>query len=165
MQMARWKKMLAGAIEGFDDREAFEAEYRFNPPASDGEIARLEQRLGTALPADLRSLLLEFNGVAYRDRYWGKEWRPLYLSVQEILGELEDYIANSGNPAPPAEELDSVAFFAQQNGFAVLFALCIRSFGNFAVGQVLSLDHETGEFELERETLEEFVSDPAYCTL
>jgi hypothetical protein len=163
--MARWKKMIAGAIEGFDDREAFEAEYRFNTPASDGEIARLEQRLGMALPADLRSLLLEFNGVAYRDRHWGKEWRPLYLSIQEMLGELEDCIANSGNPAPLAEQLDSVVFFANQNGFAVLFALCVRSFGDFSVGQVVSLDHETGDFELERETLEEFVSDAAYCTL
>ncbi len=163
--MARWKRMLAEAIGGFDEREGLEAEYRLGPPASDGEIARLEQHLGVALPADLHSLLLEFNGVAYRDRYWGEEWRPLYLSIQEMLGELENYIANSGNPFQPAEELDNVAFFAQQNGFAVLFALCTRPFGDFSVGQVLSLDHETGEFELERETLEEFVSDPAYCTL
>jgi hypothetical protein len=163
--MVRWKPLLEKAIEEFEDRDSYGGEYRFAAPATTDEIARLEQNLGSPLHPDLRSMLLEFNGVAYRDKYWGPQWRPLYLSVSQMLEELQDYFANSGNPLPAADELRNVAFFAQQNGFGVVYAVCSRNFGDFTSGQVLALDHETGEFALERESLEEFVSDPSNCTL
>jgi len=160
-----WKKLLEQAIAEFEDREELESEYKFGIPATGGEIATLELHLGRALPSDLRELFGEFNGVAYRDKAWGSEWRPLYLSTSEITGELESYFAESGNPLPEQHELQRVVFFAHQNGFGVLYAVCAEAFCDFSKGQVLAVESDAGEFYVERESLEEFVSEPTYCTL
>ncbi len=166
--MAQWKTLLDEAIEEYGRRDYLASEYRFAAPATSDEIARLENSFGSGLHPDLRSMLFEFNGVAYRDKYWGPGWNPLYLSVPQILEqpeELREYFGGSEGPIPAVEEFHNVAFFAQKNGFGVVYALCLRSFGDFTSGQVLALDHETGEFEFERESLAEFVADPANCTV
>lgn len=163
--MTQYKTLLEEAIESFDDRVWLASEYRVAAPATRDEIALLEQNLGAPLHPGLRAMLLEFNGVAYRDKYWGTQWHPLYLSVSQMLGELQEYFAEIEDPFPAAGEFRNVAFFAQKNGFGVVYAVCSRSFGDFASGAVLALDHETGEFELEAESLEAFVSNPLNCTL
>jgi SMI1 / KNR4 family (SUKH-1) len=163
--MSMWKERLERAIAGFEDREELSSEYRFGSPASDSDIAALELHLGRALPSSLRELFGEFNGVAYRDNAWGSAWRPLYLSMSEIVGELRAYFAESGNPLPEEHEFQSVVFFAHQNGFGVLFAVCAEAFGEFSVGQVLAVESDVGEFYVECESLEDFVSQPSYCTL
>jgi cell wall assembly regulator SMI1 len=50
----------------------------FNPGASEAEIARAEQALGVAFPADLREYLLLANGEGYSEGFIG-DWRLLEL--------------------------------------------------------------------------------------
>jgi hypothetical protein len=52
---------------------------RFQPPATAGQLRQVETIFGVTLPADLRSLLLESNGVA---AYYSA---PLVWSAAEII--------------------------------------------------------------------------------
>lgn len=163
--MGRWKDMFELSAAKVPDKSARHLRHRFGPPATATELATLEGLLRGAIPAELRSMFSEFNGIEVEDGYWGEGWCPLYLSTEQIVADVTDYIETSGNPMPPPDELASVAFFAHQNGFAELYAVCIRKFSDFGLGQVLVLDHETGEFELAEESLSAFVSNPEYCVL
>ncbi len=146
-------------------RDELEIEYFFGKPATDDEILSVEEARGFRLPNELRELLKEFNGIEIKEKYWGPNPRPLYLSTQNMLVDIPEYIQESGNPMPPVDQLASVIFFAHQNGFAELYAVCAESFNDFRLGQVLCLDHETGEFELERGSLKQFVECSEYCVL
>lgn len=161
--MSKWKEIFDKAFNEFEDVDELEMEYRFLDPASEEQLNLFENKTSGSIPPDLRSLYQEFNGICVKEKYWG--WENLYLPISESLEELQDYFNTSGNPIPPESEIENVAFFAQQNGYAILYGVCCSSFGKFKTGQVLGLDHETGEFELESKTLEEFVKDSWHCTL
>lgn len=64
-----WRELVSGL---FDDA-------RFKGPATTGELQQLEATFGLTLPGDLRSLLLESNGVA---AYYSA---PLVWSVAEMV--------------------------------------------------------------------------------
>lgn len=160
-----WKARLMTAIDAFEDRIALGAEYAFGPPATDDEILALESALGRPIPEELRELWLEFNGVRYRDACWGDQRIPLYFSTQDITGALASYFAETDNVIPDIAQRARVAFFAQQNGMSVLYAICVDRFGGFAPGQVLVLDSEAEAFEFHCDTLAKFVSEPAHCSL
>lgn len=161
--MSKWKGLFETAFRGFEEVDELEMDFRFYDPASTVDIKILEGSKRLQLTEDLKSMFLEFDGISVKEKYWGS--KNLYLPISEVIGDVEDYIVNSGNPMPPETELNSVVFFAQQNGYAVLYGMCCRSFGLFEVGQVLALDHETGEFEVESATLEEFVGNSWHCGL
>lgn len=161
--MSKWKRVFEKAFRDFEEVDELEMEFSFYAPASASEIKSLESSKRVKLTEDLKSMFLEFNGVAVKEKYLGR--KNLYLPISEIIGDVEDYIVNSGNPMPPEAELNSVVFFAQQNGYAVLYAICCQPFGRFGVGQVLALDHETGEFDVESESQEEFVGNSWHCRL
>lgn len=163
--MPLWKDRLEIAISEFEDRDELNSEYTFGNPATGSEISALEACIGRQLPADLRELLEEFNGVSYRDTTWGEEWRPLYLSTAQIANELQTYFAESGNPLPEDYELERVMFFAHQNGFGVLYCVCAEDFGEFSAGQILAMESGVGELYVEQDSLESFVSSPEYCSL
>ena len=161
--MSKWKRIFEAAFLNFEEVDELEMEFSFYAPASTSDIKSLEDYKRVQLTDDLKSMFLEFNGISVKEKYWGR--KNLYLPISEIMGAVEDYIVNSGNPMPPEAELNSVMFFAQQNGYAVLYGMCCQPFGEFDVGQVLALDHETGEFEVESENLEEFASNSWHCGL
>ena len=161
--MSNWKEKFDSSSFGVSDKDELELEYKFGPPASETDIHETEESLKIIFPNELRSLLSEFNGIEAKDKYWG--WRQLYLSTSTMKNELQEYLMESGNPMPPKEELERVVFFAQQNGFALLFAVCIDAFEEFDKGQIICLVNDTGEFELECDSLDEFVSSSDYCVL
>ena len=160
-----WKKLFDESAGNVARRGEREVEYFFGKPVTDDEISNVEEALGLRLPNELRELLKEFNGIEVKQEYWGPNPLPLYLSTQNMLVDIPKYIQESGNPMPPIDQLGSVVFFAHQNGFAELYAVCVKSFDDFQLGQVLCLDHETGEFELERNSLKHFVECSDYCSL
>ena len=160
-----WKKLFEQSAWNVANRDELEVEYFFGKPVTDDEISKVEDALGLRLPNELCELLREFNGIETKQKYWGPNPRPLYLSTQNMLVDIPEYIQESGNPMPPNDQLASVIFFAHQNGYAELYAVCVKSFKGFQLGQVLCLDHETGEFQLERDSLKEFVECSEYCVL
>ncbi|MCW8128683.1 SMI1/KNR4 family protein [Microbulbifer halophilus] len=161
--MSNWKRIFETAFRDFEGVDELEMEFSFYAPASIVDIRGIEDSKGVKLTEELKGIFLEFNGISVKEKYWGR--KNLYLPISEVIEDVEDYIKNSGNPTPPETELNSVVFFAQQNGYAVLYGMCCQPFGEFKVGQVLALDHETGEFEVESENLEEFVGNSWHCGL
>ena len=163
--MSIWKETFERSAEGVPDRAERGIAYRFGPPATDSQLVDLERHLGSVTPSDLQAMLREFDGIEIRDKYWGASWQPLYLNVDQMLEDVPEYLQTSGNPVPPSEELASVAFFAHQNGFAELYGVCLRAFSDFGAGDILGLDHETGEFARAEDSLMDFVGSAQYCEL
>lgn len=110
--MRNWREIFEQSAKQVPDRDEYEIRYQFGQPSSNAELARLESHLHGPIPNDLRSLLSEFNGIQIKQKYWGDDWRPLYLNIEQMLGDLVDYIETSGNEMPPPNELGCVAFFA-----------------------------------------------------
>jgi hypothetical protein len=67
--MAMWRELVSRL---FDDAE-------FHSPATAGQLQELERTFGLTLPGDLRTLLLESNGVA---AHYGA---PLVWSTEEMI--------------------------------------------------------------------------------
>lgn len=161
--MRSWKDTFLESASEFEDKDELEIYYEFGGPATDKEIRELEEELCIAIPNPLSELLREFNGIDVKQKYWGTG--HLYLKTKYIINEIPIYFKESGNYVPDKKELDSVVFFAQQNGLAVLFALCAKPFNSFRAGEVLSLESDAGEFELECGSLQEFVQSGECCHL
>ena len=68
--MGKWREAFEEGRPSFDDRE-YGCVYHFGPPATPEQISEAEQLLGRPLPAELRSLLSEFNGVRCTTRLSG----------------------------------------------------------------------------------------------
>jgi SMI1 / KNR4 family (SUKH-1) len=163
--MSKWiQKFKTSSDLAREDSET-ELQWRFNPPATESELKRLESHLGAPIPQGLRQFLLEANGIQILDASWGDEWRPLFFSVEQMLTDVVEYLETSGNPMPPEEELRSVAFFSHHNGFSYLNAICIRNFAEFCAGDVVYLEHDSGEWSKIADSLEEFLLDPYNCCL
>jgi hypothetical protein len=135
------------------------AEYDFGPPATAEQVAAAEQVLGVALPADVRAMLSEFNGVWWRTRFAdGREYRDiLYLDLQHMTEDVPRYFADCGNPLPPRKDRRKVVFVAQSNGFGELWGVCAADVAGHPAGAVVHLDHEVGELEPSHSSLAEFV--------
>ena len=161
--MTSWKEKFLESANEFEDKDELEIAYEFGGPATDKEIRELEETLNNEIPVSLSELLREFNGIDVKQKYWGTG--HLYFKTEYIINEIPAYFKESGNYVPDKKELDSVVFFAQQNGLAVLFALCVKPFNSFKAGEVLSLESDTGEFELEYGSLQEFVQSGECCHL
>lgn len=80
-----------------------------------------------------------------------------YLDVEHMAFEVPTYFRTSGNPLPPASDLQSVVFLYQENGFADLYGVCARDVAGFKAGEVVHLDHEKGALENVYPNLEAFV--------
>jgi hypothetical protein len=137
-------------------------EYSFGPPATEKQLAAAESVLGVRLPADVRELLAEFNGVWYTIEIDPREaYEPsiLYLDIEHMTVDVPEYFRTSGNPLPKEEELRKVVFIRQSNGFADLWGVCLEDVADFRAGAVVKLDHELGELEECSPSLFEFVRD------
>jgi hypothetical protein len=105
-------------------------EYHFGPPATEQQIAQIEASLGKRLPNQLRELLSEFNGVSYTSAATGEARESLFLDCDEILETFRN-LAESGS------EFKKVIIFGQDNGFSVMYGVCLRRVAEFAVGSAV----------------------------
>jgi hypothetical protein len=123
----------------------------------------VERALGCKLPADVRGLLSEFNGVwrPFEDMEDIPEKETVYFSTDGMLKDVPDYLRNWGNPpiTRGGTDLRKVVFVGQVNGYADLYGVCLEAIGEFPAGAVVRLDHETGELEEAYSNLKEFVED------
>jgi hypothetical protein len=156
--VGKWRTLFEVNLPPVGERE-YGAEYDFGPPATDEQIAAAEQVLGVALPADVREMLSEFNGVWRRTRCAdGREYRDiLYLDMQHMTTEVPAYFADCGNPLPSKKDRRKVVFVCQSNGFGDLWGVCAADVAGHRAGAVVHLDHEVGELEPSDPSLEEFV--------
>ena len=119
-----WRELVSGL---FDDA-------RFQPPATSGQLQQLEATFGLELPADLRSLLLESNGVA---AYYSA---PLVWSAAEMIDQNLLFRGNAG-----FRELympfDSLFFFgAEGNGDQFAYRILA---GQIRESWIYEWDHES----------------------
>ena len=161
--MSKWKEVFSKSVSLAEELADYEYEYKFGPPANSIDIESLNSHLRMPIPKELEELLKEFNGVLAKDKYWG--WKELYLSINSMMIDLPEYFNESGNPLPPTIELCNTVFFAQQNGYGVLFGICTSGFNGFEVGQILAMESDAGELYLECNSLYDFVSSSEYCSL
>ncbi len=93
-------------------------ECEFFPPASAAKIAEVEKVLGNHFPEDLKSLLLETNGVYHKPAFYTLVW-----SVEEIEREnlaMRRYeVYKAGDHMP----FDSLLFFARLDGNLFAFPI------------------------------------------
>jgi hypothetical protein len=115
-------------------------------------LKAVESALGVKLPADVRSLLSEFNGV-WRRYHYAKRSDPekeiVFFSTDVMLTDVAEYLRKGSDPpvTPSGIDLRKVVFVAQRNGYADLYGVCTEALGEFRAGRVVKLDHESGELE------------------
>ncbi|MCE9562741.1 MAG: SMI1/KNR4 family protein [Planctomycetes bacterium] len=159
--MGKWREAFDHGRPSRWDIE-YRLEYTFGPPATEEQLARVEGQLGVRLPAEVRELLSEFNGVWYTSeagRMHGGESEIVFLDTECMTDRVPRYLRYGGDPpiTPGGADLRKVVFVAQVNGFADLYGVCLELVARFTAGAVVRLDHETGELTAEYFTLREFV--------
>ena len=159
--MGKWREAFEHARPSEGDTE-YGRQYSFGPPASAEQLAAAEAALGAKLPAEVRELLSEFNGVwktTEVDRRMGYEPSILYLDINHMSMDVPEYFRTCGNPLPSEDDLRKVVFFCQSNGFADLWGVCLGDVCELKAHQIVRLDHEVGELEPCADNLYEFVRD------
>ena len=143
--MGKWREAFEEGRPSFYDRD-YGRSYHFGPPATPEEIAEAERVLGQPLPAELRSLLSEFNGIRYTTRWSvaGDEGDAVFLSTTE-LPDVPRLLSNIEDELPEPVRRREVVFFWQNNGYAELYGICAEGVGEWPAGTVVYLDHESLE--------------------
>ena len=120
---------------------------RFQPPATTAELRQIETTFGVALPADLRSLLLESNGVA---AYYSA---PLVWSAAEMIHQNLFFRRN-----PEFRDLympfDALLFFGAE-GTGDQFAYRVLG-GQIHDGAIYEWDHESDNRQWFAHNLEDY---------
>lgn len=104
--------------------ERITTECVFAPPAAPSDIVALEAQLGHALPASLKSLLSETNGV-----FWDYSQLDTVWSVDRIGRENQHY-RQDPKLAEVYMTFDSLLFFADGGVDGILFAFPVTSKGS-----------------------------------
>ena len=118
-----WCELIAGIYEARAQQPGIAGKPKFYPAASAGEIADAEARLNARLPASIRSLLLETNGVMDMMAIDGGEWFDsmwLLWSVAEIV-ERNRFFRAATDDGTYARDFRKVVFFADAGSDGVLF--------------------------------------------
>ena len=156
--MGKWRTLFESNLPPVGQREDGE-EYEFGPPATTDEIAAAERALGIPLPAEVREMLSEFNGVWYTTT-GGRELGHLpdivYLDTTNLSIDVPKHLADY-EPSPPRYYLRRVVFVAAENGFADLWGVCASDVSGHKAGTVVRLDHEVGRLEACHPSLAAFV--------
>ena len=159
--MGKWRDAFMHGRPSREDTE-YGTEYTFGPPATQEELAAAEQALGVRLPAEVRAMLSEINGIWHTTTIGRREgYEPTieFLDVQHMTVDVPEYFRDCGNELPPEEDLRKVVFVCQSNGFGDLYGVCAEDVGEFRAGEVVYLDHEVGELERCFPSLLDFVRD------
>ena len=157
-----WRTLFEVNLLPFGERE-YRTEYVFGPPATSEAIEAAEAALGARLPADVRQMLAEFNGVWEHKRYRAGNTSEdiLLLDLQHMSVVVPDHfskwVSAGGHLLLPPDELRKVVFVCQSNGLGYLWGVCVESVSGHSAGAVVKLDHDVGEFEPAYPNLAEFV--------
>lgn len=148
--MGKWREAFEEGRPSFDDRN-YGSVYHFGPPATPEQIAEAERHLGRPLPAELRSLLSEFNGVRCTTRLSGPddEGDIAFLATADFSDVLR-YLRDVEAELPKPVRLGKIVFFWQDNGYAELYGICAEPVGKWPLGKwpegtIVHLDHESQE--------------------
>ena len=160
--MGKWREAFENGRPSEWDTE-YGREYSFGPPATGKQLAAAEAALGVRLPADVRGMLSEFNGVWYTfegDRRKGLDQPEiLYLDAKHLSVKVPEHFRTCGNELPAEGDLRKIVFVRQSNGFADLWGVCLEDVAGFRAGQVVKLDHAWGELQEYASSLFDFVRD------
>src|SRR3954471_6833722 len=109
-----WRELISGIYETRAARPGIAGRPRFYAAASAGRIADAEDRLNTRLPASLRSLLLETDGVTDVMAVDGGEWFDamwLLWTVEQLVDRNLSYRAATEG-GPRARDFRQLVVFA-----------------------------------------------------
>ncbi len=152
--MGKWRTLFEANLPPIAER-AYGEQYEFGPPATEEQIAEAERVLNLTLPADVREMLSEFNGIWRHTELLGRQIH--YLDLHHLSVEVPEYFRTCGNELPPRKDLRKVVFVCQSNGFGELWGVCAADVASHRAGEVVKLDHEVGELEASYPNLAEFV--------
>lgn len=120
-----WKQLLLAAAP----------DANFSAPATEDIFASAEQRLGVALPEELRELLLEFDG-ATADYGAGVVWSSSKICQSNLEFRQNEGFRNLYMP------FDNLLFFGEDGG-GDQFAFAIQMDGEIHKSDIFRWEHET----------------------
>lgn len=155
--MGKWRDAFEESRPSVDDRR-YGTRYHFGPPATAEELDEAGRVLGRALPAELRSLLEEFNGARSTVRVSGPEDEGdiVFLATADYP-DLLGYLRDVESDLPRSVRQGKVVFFWQDNGFSELYGICTEPVHKIPAGSVVHLDHESQELTARYPDLMTFV--------
>src|SRR5262245_20075775 len=86
----RWRELISGIYERRPQQPGIAGKPKFYPAATATDIADAEVALNATLPASIRSLLLETNGVMDMMAMDGREWFEsmwLLWTIDEVVAQ------------------------------------------------------------------------------
>jgi hypothetical protein len=130
------EETLAQIMDSYElDEESIKEDFRYDPRASDEDIARVEQALGASLPSDYVQFLKEFGGPTFEARRWERFYTAKWDKNGncDLVGQFpEENPEQKGRfvaIAESGEEADA-GFY----GFAVEDGVCQRTVRFFDTG-------------------------------
>jgi uncharacterized protein (TIGR02996 family) len=147
-----WRMLFEVNLRPVEQRE-YEVMYTFNPPATGDELDETERKLGVRLPADVRSLWGEFNGVVHvfrADPARGFEKTDYLLDLMQVVSVTEimrdDYRWEEVFDEEYGEgTFGKLLYIAAFDGLATAWLLCLEDAAGHPAGTVLFHDHDTPE--------------------
>lgn len=126
-----WRPFITGIYETRAQQPGIAGKPEFYPAASAADIAAAEARLSASLPASLRSLLLESNGVMDMMAIDGGDWFDsiwLMWTVAEIVEQNLFYRAATEDGTYD-RDVRELVFFAGAGCDGILFAFPVMEEG------------------------------------
>jgi cell wall assembly regulator SMI1 len=123
-----WRELITGIYEGRPQQPGIAGRPKFYPAASAANVADAEAALNVALPASIRSLLLETNGVMDMMAIDGGEWFEsmwLLWTIEEVVEQNRFYRA-AVEEGTYDRHLRSLVFFAGAGTDGILFAFPVE---------------------------------------
>lgn len=131
--MGKWRDVFCGSSNFESPESCF-----FNAPATEGELRRIEADMDAKLPPDLRSMLLEFNGIDKLE--WG-ERAPFILGTNHM--HLPEFYTDWDVPTDNLIEWSKNIFYVRQfNSFTYLWGVVVVPFSEFEAGAIVEFDHD-----------------------
>jgi uncharacterized protein (TIGR02996 family) len=147
-----WRTLFEVNLRPLEQRE-YEEVYTFNPPATAEQLDEAEEKLGVRLPADVRALWAEFNGVLHTtrmDRQHGSDPEPYLLDLKQMV-EADDAMRDEYGWQERFDEeygegtFASLLYINAYDGMATAWLLCLDDAAEHPAGTVLFHDHDTTE--------------------
>ena len=123
-----WRELITGVYEGRRQQPGIAGKPEFYPAASAQAIADAEADLNATLPASLRSLLLETNGVMDMMAIDGGDWFESMWLLWKIEETVEQNRFYRGASADGTYERDftNLVFFAGAGTDGILFGFPVE---------------------------------------
>ena len=147
--MQNWKSSIAAS--GFGKPACC-------PPATGAEIDRLEDALQSTLPAELRSLLLQTNGVreergsaaapnagAAPELSWILDAQGILDYNREVRDENSAYRYMDPDDKTGEQPIEDFLVFSNIPGNGDLYAICLFPIDGFRSGEIVLWDHDDNE--------------------